>query len=120
MNVRRLQPAHHTATLPPPMKAERRHQLQNNALAQHLETFPEMLKRQASKIMLAITAILVVVFIVRYRNNAAQSKQEALGAAMFQIRQGPQALRSFDSQSASAEMISRYRGEAITVTSNAI
>jgi hypothetical protein len=102
------------------MKAERRHQLQNNALAQHLETFPEMLKRQASKIMLAITAILVVIFIMRYRTNAAQSKQAALAEAMFQIRQGPRALRMFDSQNAPIDNIVRNRAEAVTITSNAI
>jgi hypothetical protein len=78
------------------MKAQRRHQLQTNELARQLETFPETLKRNASTILLVVTACVVVFFVVRYRKAAAENRQISLANALETARGGPQALRNTD------------------------
>lgn len=104
------------------MKAQRRHQLQANELAKQLETFPETLKRNASTILLMVTACVVVFFVVRYRRAAAENRQINLASALLTARQGPQALRNADvwrSQAPIEQVVAR-RNQLISETRSAI
>jgi len=58
------------ATLPRSMKAERRHELQTNSLAQALQNFPQFMQQYGTKIIIAIVLIVLLA-----RNHA--------GAAAF-------------------------------------
>jgi hypothetical protein len=104
------------------MKAQRRHQLQANELARQLETFPETLKRNASTILLMITACVVVFFVVRYRRAAAENRQINLSNALMSARQGPQILRSADAWRLQApiEQVVGKRNQLISETRSAI
>src|SRR3954454_22620972 len=108
--------------LPDPMKAQRRHQLQANELARQLETFPETLKRNASTILLVITACVVVFFVVRYRRAAAENRQVNLANALLNARDGPNRLRGLDMEQGQAppELIASERNAVISGTRTAI
>ena len=104
------------------MKAQRRHQLQANELARQLETFPETLKRNASTILLVITACVVVFFVVRYRRAAAENRQINLTSALATARQGPSELRLVDAAQTQGpiENVVARRNQLIADTRNAI
>jgi hypothetical protein len=51
------------------MKAERRHELQTNTLAQFLSELPIYLRIHANKILMGVIVICAVVLLVRYRMN---------------------------------------------------
>jgi hypothetical protein len=104
------------------MKAERRHQLQANELAKQLETFPETLKRNASTILLVITACVVVFFVVRYRRASAENRDVNLSNALMNARQGPQELRFVNAAQGQApvEAVVARRNQPISESRNAI
>jgi hypothetical protein len=102
------------------MKAERRHQLQDNELAKQLESLPEKLQRHASKIVLAITFFLLVFFMLRYRQNAAIQRQNALAEATATAQLGPRQLRALDGQFIPPEQLAGFRNEVTRDVSNAI
>ncbi len=102
------------------MKAERRHQLQNNELAKQLETLPEKLQRHASKIVLAVTAVLLCVFIYRYRVNNAIQRMNALASATATAHFGPRQLRSLDAQYVPPEQLAAYRNQITSEVNTAI
>jgi hypothetical protein len=102
------------------MKAERRHQLQDNELVKQLETLPEKLQRHASKIVLAITFVLLCVFIYRYRVNAATQRLNALAQATATAQLGSRELRRLDAQFVPAEQMAAYRTQLTTEVNNAI
>jgi hypothetical protein len=102
------------------MKAERRHQLQDNELVKQLETLPEKLQRNASKIVLAITFFLLVFFILRYRNQAAIQRQNALAGATTTAQLGPRQLRSLDGQFIPPEQLASYRTQITSEVNGAI
>src|SRR4051794_40415566 len=104
------------------MKAERRHQLQANELARQLETFPETLKRNASTILLVVTACVVVFFVVRYRRASAENQQINLANALLNARDGPNRLRGLDMEQGQAppELIASERNAVISGTRTAI
>ncbi|CAN5669007.1 hypothetical protein BH09PLA1_BH09PLA1_29710 [soil metagenome] len=102
------------------MKAERRHQLQNNELAKQLETLPEKLQRHASKIVLAVTFFALCLFIFRYRQNAAVARQNSLAGATAMAQLGPRQLRSFDAQFIPPEQLANYRTQITSEVNGAI
>jgi hypothetical protein len=102
------------------MKAERRHQLQDNELAKQLETLPEKLQRHASKIVLAITFVLLCVFIYRYRVNAANARLSALANATATAHLGSRQLRALDAQGLPAEQLALYRQQITSEVNTAI
>jgi hypothetical protein len=61
------------------MKAERRHELQENALARVIQNLPIAARLYADKILLVVVIILAIVMLIRWRINAAQER--TLGAA---------------------------------------
>ena len=102
------------------MKAERRHQLQDNELAKQLETLPEKLQRHASKIVLAVTCVALTVFIYRYRVNSATQWQVALANATAAAQLGPRHLRSLDSQFIPPQELAGLRNSLMQEVNNAI
>ena len=102
------------------MKAERRHQLQANELARQLETFPETLKRHASKIILAVTALVVIIFVVRYRQQAEQVRLAGLSNALSVIRRYPNELRALDLMRMPELRVATERTQLIGETTSAI
>ncbi|MBC8108868.1 MAG: hypothetical protein H7Z14_19950 [Anaerolineae bacterium] len=102
------------------MKAERRHQLQNNELAKQLETMPEKLQRHASKIVLAVTFVLLCVFVYRYRVNTANQRINALASATATAHFGPRELRNLDAQYFPAQQLASYRTELTSQVHTAI
>jgi tetratricopeptide (TPR) repeat protein len=76
------------------MKAERRHELQTNTLAQFLSDLPLYLRFHANKILIGVILICLIVILVRHRMGAAREQvqmtrgrlaqtQEALGRLEF-------------------------------------
>jgi hypothetical protein len=58
------------------MKAERRHELKTNTLAQGIEGLPVFWRQHGTKVLLAVVAVLAVVLFVRFQRNAARQEQE--------------------------------------------
>ena len=56
------------------MKAERRHELQENSLARFIDNFPVMLRLYADRILLAVVLVLLVVVLIRWRMNQAEAR----------------------------------------------
>lgn len=68
------------------MKAERRHQLQENALARGLVHSPDFFRRYGSHLMLAVIAVLLLVVVVRWRWRGAQESAVTAASALSQAR----------------------------------
>src|SRR2546421_11995693 len=78
---------HHTIyTLPNPMKAERRHELQENTLARMLQNLPIAARLYADKILLVAVIILAIVMLIRWRVNAAQERVAGAADALANAR----------------------------------
>ncbi|HMB94710.1 MAG TPA: hypothetical protein VKK61_01590, partial [Tepidisphaeraceae bacterium] len=52
------------------MKAERRHELQTNTLAQFLTDLPIYLRLHANKLLVGVIVVCGIILLIRYRNNA--------------------------------------------------
>jgi tetratricopeptide (TPR) repeat protein len=57
------------------MKAERRHELQQNSLAKFIENLPVMARVYADRILLVVVLILLVIVLIRWRMNAAEERK---------------------------------------------
>ncbi len=60
------------------MKAERRHELQQNSLARFIDNFPVMVRLYADRILLVIVLILLVIVLIRWRMNAAVERANSV------------------------------------------
>jgi hypothetical protein len=73
------------------MKAERRHELQENSLARTLENLPVAARLYADKILLGVIIVLLVIVLIRWRMNAREQRTEgavdSLAMARSAIRQ---------------------------------
>jgi tetratricopeptide (TPR) repeat protein len=70
------------------MKAERRHELQTNTLAQFLNELPILLRIHANKLLMGVIVICAIVLLVRYRMNASAQAREDARAALDSARRG--------------------------------
>ena len=61
------------------MKAQRRHELQTNTLAERLSNLPEFWNKHGTKVLLVLVAIALVIVLIRYRISSA--RQATLTAA---------------------------------------
>jgi tetratricopeptide (TPR) repeat protein len=68
------------------MKAERRHELQDNTLARKLQNLPVALQFYADKILLGIVIILAIIVLVRWRINAGRERARAAADALASAR----------------------------------
>jgi tetratricopeptide (TPR) repeat protein len=73
------------------MKAERRHELQENSLARMIENLPVAARLYADKILLGVILVLLVIVLIRWRINAREQRMEgavdSLALARSAIRQ---------------------------------
>jgi hypothetical protein len=73
------------------MKAERRHELQQNSLAKFLDNLPVMLRLYADRILLVVVLVLLVIVLIRWRVNAAATRTaqvaDNLAAARSSVKQ---------------------------------
>jgi hypothetical protein len=78
-------------TLPRPMKAQRRHELKTNTLAESLRDLPELARRWGSTALLAVVVVALAIVLLRIRaNNTAQKRTvdaQSLQTARGQINQ---------------------------------
>jgi hypothetical protein len=75
------------------MESERRHELETNSLAVWLYQAPDLLRRHANKILIALAAIALLVLLLQYRARVAEQRavaiRDSLTAAWSGIRQLP-------------------------------
>src|SRR5262249_20212349 len=73
------------------MKAERRHELQQNSLAKFLDNLPVMLRLYADRILLVVVLVLLVIVLIRWRVSAAATRTaqvaDNLAAARSSVKQ---------------------------------
>src|SRR4051794_14430548 len=56
------------------MKAERRHELQQNSLAKWIDNLPVMARLYADRILLVVVLILLVIVLIRWRINTTEAR----------------------------------------------
>jgi hypothetical protein len=78
------------------MKAERRHELQQNTLASVITDVPLYVRFHANKIMVGIIIVCLLILLVRHRMNAAAESQELVRASLMSARNGIEQLRMVD------------------------
>ncbi len=78
------------------MKAERRHELQTNTLAQFLSDLPLYLRFHANKIMAGVIVICLVILLVQYRMKAAREAKELTRSSLISARNGIDQIRIID------------------------
>jgi hypothetical protein len=61
------------------MKAERRHELKTNTLAQGLEGLPEFWRQYGGKVLLGVVAVLAIILFFRFQAQNARATQERVG-----------------------------------------
>lgn len=73
------------------MKAERRHELQQNALAKVIKDAPQAWQQYGGRLLLVLVAVLLIVFLIRYQINTnrenTQRARESLALARQMIDQ---------------------------------
>jgi len=79
------------------MKAERRHELQENSLAHVLQNFPLYLSVYGGKILTFLLVIALVVLVFRYRS---ESKRQQIESARISLSSARDAIFSLERQSA--------------------
>ena len=78
------------------MKAERRHELQTNTLAQFLSDLPLYIRFHANKILFGIIVICLIILLVRYRSNQAAIAHQATKDSLESAKIGIQQLKVVD------------------------
>jgi len=101
------------------MKAERRHELQQNTLARFLDNLPVMARLYADRILLVVVLVLLVIVLIRWRinSNAARATQIAdnLATAKSSLKQ-LEMMRT----SGPPEQIASFRNKIIADVNDAI
>jgi hypothetical protein len=101
------------------MKAERRHELQQNSLAGFLENFPIYLRVYADRILLVVVLILMVVVLIRWRMNANATRAVQLGNDLATAKGAVQQLANIDPMGP-GEQLATIRGQKIDEVNQAI
>src|SRR3954471_22835746 len=87
----RLLPPLQLTTLPRPMKAERRHHLQENSLVHALEAAPFFFRKYGTQLLLGVLIVVLVIMLLRNRAASALATEEecrkSLTNARFAIEQ---------------------------------
>jgi hypothetical protein len=69
------------------MKAERRHELQTNALAKVVKRAPETWQQYGGRILLAAVAVILVIFLVRYQITTSRANRRQAADSLAMARQ---------------------------------
>jgi len=91
------------------MKAQRRHALQTNSLAQSMENLPEFMKLHGNKVLLGVIFIALVIVLIRYRASSAEQRTEAVAMSLGNARNGITELRRADPMSAPMQVASQRK-----------
>jgi len=78
------------------MKAERRHELRTNTLAQFLADLPLYIRFHANKFLIGIIVICLAVLLIRYRMNQAEQARQAIRTSLTDARNGIDRLKMLD------------------------
>jgi predicted negative regulator of RcsB-dependent stress response len=101
------------------MKAERRHELQQNSLAKFIDNLPVMARLYADRILLVVVLILLVIVLIRWRMNAAVERQVAVTNDLATARANVQRLQSMPLMGP-AEQLANTRSKTIDEVNAAI
>jgi len=101
------------------MKAERRHELQQNSLAKFIDNLPVMARLYADRILLVVVLVLLVIVLIRWRMNAAVERQAMVSNDLANARTAVQQLQNRP-QFGPPEQIAAARGKAIEEANAAI
>ena len=91
------------------MKAQRRHELQTNSLAQFMDNLPAFLKLHGNKILLGIIFVALVIVLLRYRASSAEQRAEAVTMSLGNARNGISELKRFDPMMPPSQVASQRR-----------
>ena len=78
------------------MKAERRHELQQNSLAKVLSDLPLYIRFHSNKILIGIIFICLLILLIRYRANAARQQREMIQSSLIAAHNGVEQLQYLD------------------------
>jgi hypothetical protein len=76
------------------MKAERRHELQQNTLASFISDLPVYLQMHANKLLMGVIVVCAVIFLMRYRSNALAQSRETAKTSLSAARSGVDRLKA--------------------------
>lgn len=82
------------------MKAERRHELQQNTLAKVLEDLPLYLRFHANKILVGVIVVCLLFLLYRHRTNSAEQSRELAKESLTNARMGMMQLKQVDQMNA--------------------
>lgn len=69
------------------MKAQRRHELKTNTLAQQLERLPFTLREHGGKVLFGVVAILLIIVVLNYRSHATRESLQTANEHLSTARQ---------------------------------
>src|SRR4051812_25178230 len=101
------------------MKAERRHELQENSLVRFMNNLPVMLRLYADRILLVVVLILLVIVLINWRVNASRQRVESAGESLTTARLGVARLTQ-GGPMLNAEMVGQLRSQSERELENAI
>jgi tetratricopeptide (TPR) repeat protein len=101
------------------MKAERRHELQQNSLAGFLENLPIMLRLYADRILLVVVLVLMVIVLIRWRMNVNATHSQQLANDLATAKESVKQLATINPDGP-AEQTVTIRGEKIDEVNQAI
>src|SRR5438876_3733237 len=67
---------------PPPMKSERRHELQQNQLAKGIIKIPTFLERHGNKLFIAVIVVSLAVIVINWRSRSNRESLQRAGEAL--------------------------------------
>jgi hypothetical protein len=75
------------------MKAERRHELQQNTLAKFIHDLPVHLQMHANKLLIGVVIVCALIFLMRYRTNAVVQNRETARSSISAARAAVEQLK---------------------------
>jgi hypothetical protein len=102
------------------MKAERRHELQTNTLAQFLTDLPLYLRFHANKILVGVIILCLLILLIRHRINTAAEAKSATSAALQSAERGIAQLKQIDQLQSTDVGRAQERRKIVSEITNAI
>jgi hypothetical protein len=101
------------------MKAERRHELQENALAKWMNNFPVMVRLYADRILLGLVVVLLIIVLINWRVNTSRKRIESASNSLAAARSAITQLLNTP-MSGLPEQITQRRSEIRSVAESSI
>jgi len=101
------------------MKAERRHELQSNALALWLRwRLPQLWEQYGTKVLLGLVAVALAIWIIRWRMNAPIQAAARADELLFSARQAIEELKNHQQTPGEASRVVEWVRSALEESSN--